>query len=121
MNAGQLAALSQDADVDHLSADAVVRSTGVTTEAIGADQVWAGAGTLPPPRDKGIGVALIDSGIDPRHQALANRVIFTKDFIGGNGADAWGTARTSARSSSSGARAVPLTRRSIRVLRRARA
>ena len=22
--------------------------------------------------------------------ALANRVIFTKDFIGGNGADAWG-------------------------------
>ena len=40
---GQLDALSQDADVDHLSGDVpVVRMAGVTTEAIGADQVWAG-------------------------------------------------------------------------------
>ncbi len=40
---GQLDALSQDADVDHLSGDVpVVRMAGEMTSAIGADQVWAG-------------------------------------------------------------------------------
>ncbi|MEQ1913361.1 MAG: S8 family serine peptidase, partial [Vicinamibacterales bacterium] len=90
VTAGQLDAMAQDPDLDHLSADAVVRSSSIITESIGADQVLAGVGSLPPLSGKGVGVALIDSGIDPRHAALANRVIFTKDFIGGNGADAWG-------------------------------
>ncbi len=90
LNAGQLDALSQDEAIDHLAADASVRATNLTTETIGADQVWAGAGTLPPLSGKGVGVALIDSGIDARHVALAQRVVFTKDFIGGDGSDPFG-------------------------------
>ena len=42
VTAGQLDALSQDPDVDHLSGDVPVqRGWAVTTEATGADQVWA--------------------------------------------------------------------------------
>ena len=49
VTAGQLDALSQDADVDHLSGDVpVVRMVAVTTEAIGADQVWAGVRAASP-------------------------------------------------------------------------
>ena len=90
VTAGQLDALSQDPDVDHLSADALVRSSNLTTESIGADQAWQGVGSLKPLSGAGVGVALIDSGIDPRHAALANRVVFTKDFTGGDGSDAYG-------------------------------
>src|SRR4051812_6405388 len=90
VTAGQLDALSQDPDVDHLSTDALVRSSNLTTESIGADQAWQGVGSLKPLSGAGVGVALIDSGIDPRHAALANRVVFTKDFTGGDGSDAYG-------------------------------
>ena len=47
-------------------------------------------GSLKPLSGAGIGVALIDSGIDPRHASLASRVVFTKDFTGGDGSDAYG-------------------------------
>src|SRR5436190_9600153 len=49
VNAGQLAALQQDAGVDHLSGNARYRTAGIdpVDEGIGADQVWAGAGALP--------------------------------------------------------------------------
>ena len=40
-----------------------------------------------------MGVALIDSGIDPKHAALARRVVYTKDFTGGNGVDTYGHGR----------------------------
>jgi len=90
VTAGQLDALSNDDAVDHLSGDAKVQSSSITTDSIGADQVWAGAGSLKPLSGAGIGVALIDSGIDPRHASLANRVVVTKDFTGGDGSDAYG-------------------------------
>lgn len=90
VNAGQLDALSRDEAVDHLSADAAVRSSSLVTESIGADQVWAGVANVRPLSGAGIGVALIDSGIDRRHAALANRVVYTKDFTGGDGSDAYG-------------------------------
>jgi serine protease AprX len=90
VTAGQLDALSHDDSVDHLSADAPVNSSSLTTDSIGADQVWNGVGSLKPLSGAGIGVALIDSGIDPRHAALANRVVFTRDFTGGDGSDAYG-------------------------------
>lgn len=90
VTAGQLDALAQDSAVDHLSSDAEVRSSSLQTEAIGADQVWAGVGKLQPLSGAGIGVAVIDSGMDTRHPALARRVLFTKDFIGGDGSDVYG-------------------------------
>src|SRR5436190_15269527 len=45
VNAGQLDALRQDEDVDHLSGDIRIQSSvaEVTAESIGADQVWAGS------------------------------------------------------------------------------
>ncbi|HUC77996.1 MAG TPA: S8 family peptidase, partial [Vicinamibacterales bacterium] len=91
VNAGQLAALQQDEAVDHLSGDTIIRSAAdVTAETIGADQVWAGASDVKPLTGKGVTVAVIDTGIDTRHAALAGRVIFTKDFTGGDGMDRFG-------------------------------
>src|SRR5262245_6138327 len=91
VNAGQLSALEQDEAVDHLSGDTIIRSTfDVTAESIGADQVWAGDGELRPLSGSGVTVAVIDTGIDTRHAALRNRVIFTKDFTGGDGMDRFG-------------------------------
>src|SRR6476620_3234964 len=73
VSAGQLDELSRDEALDHLSADAAVQSSSITTESIGADQVWSGTGSLKPLSGAGIGVALIDSAIDPRHASVANR------------------------------------------------
>ena len=66
---GQLRDLSEDADVASLSGDVPVRTMAtVTAEAIGADQVWAGAFEgLRGFTGRGIGVAVIDTGVDARH------------------------------------------------------
>ena len=78
VTAGQLAALQQDDTLDHLSADVPIHSIAdVTVETIGADQVWAGSELLPPLSGQGVGVAVIDSGVDMRHVALRNQVVFT--------------------------------------------
>ena len=91
INAGQLSALEQDDAIDHLSGDTIIRSTAdVTAESIGADQVWAGDGDLAPLSGDGVTIAVIDTGIDTRHAALRRRVIFTKDFTGGDGMDRFG-------------------------------
>ena len=60
-----LDAMTQDPAVSHLSGDVPVRRLmAVTTEAIGADQVWRGAlAGLEGRTGTGIGVAVIDSGI----------------------------------------------------------
>jgi len=54
--------------------------------------VWAGVAGLPGLTGKGIGVAIIDSGVWAQHSALAGHVVFEKDFVGdGNGtADKYG-------------------------------
>lgn len=90
VTAGQLAALQSDEQVDHLSGDVRIRASEVTAETIGADQVWAGNGDLPPLTGAGVGVAVIDSGIDFKHRALENRVLVTVDFTGGDGQDRYG-------------------------------
>ncbi len=91
VNAGQLDALQRDPEVDHLSGDVPVRpAMTVTNTAIGADQVWAGAGALRALTGRGIGVAIVDSGIDTRHPALAGRVVVSVDFTGGDGSDPFG-------------------------------
>jgi serine protease AprX len=92
VNAGQLDAVRQDDAVDHLSGDIRIKSSAdVTAESIGADQVWAGSDSVPALSGAGITVAVIDSGIDTRHNAfLRKRVVVTKDFTGGDGIDLYG-------------------------------
>src|SRR2546422_5168000 len=92
VNAGQLDALRRDDTQDHLSGDIKIRSIAdVTAEAIGADQVWAGSDDVAPLTGSGVAVAVIDSGIDTRHNAfLRERVIATHDFTGGDGVDHFG-------------------------------
>ncbi len=79
---GQLEALSQDADVAHLAGDVPVQRMGVTAEATGADQVWKGLAGIRGATGRGIGVAVIDSGIAP-HAALRARVVASVDFPAG--------------------------------------
>jgi serine protease AprX len=76
-----LESLSQDAEVASVSGNAVVRShMAITTAVTGAQAAWEGAiKALGPVTGRGIGVAVIDSGI-AKHPALANRVIANVDF-----------------------------------------
>ena len=91
VTAGQLAALRRRRDGrSSVGRHPDSRAADVTAESIGADQVWAGAGDLPALDGAGVGVAVIDSGIDTRHNALKKRVIATKDFTGGDGLDHYG-------------------------------
>ncbi|MGH2359694.1 MAG: S8 family peptidase [bacterium] len=91
VTAGQLEALQGDESQEHLSADVPIRSIAdVTAQSIGADQVWAGSEKLRPLTGAGIGVAVIDSGVDPRHAALGGRIAYTVDFTGGDGVDRYG-------------------------------
>ena len=92
VTAGQLDALAADDSVDHLSGDVKIHSTmdEVTAQSIGADQVWNGAGDVPSLSGQGVGVAVIDSGIDTKHNALKKRVLVSVDFTGGNGNDGYG-------------------------------
>jgi serine protease AprX len=95
VNAGQLDALRQDPAVPKLSGNIRIHShtevTANAAEAIGADQAWAGFDTVRPLSGRGVSVAVIDSGIDTRHSAfLKDRVVYTKDFTGGDGLDRFG-------------------------------
>ncbi len=88
---GQLEAIQADGSQEHISSDTPVRSSAdVTAVTIGADRVWAGAGALAPLTGNGVGVAVIDSGVDTRHTALRNRVVASVDFTGGDGVDRYG-------------------------------
>jgi subtilisin family serine protease len=67
---GQLDAITRDPGVRHVSGDVKVHGTmAVTTQSTGADQVWAGWNGIPGFTGKGVGVAVVDSGVAP-HQAL---------------------------------------------------
>jgi serine protease AprX len=91
VTAGQLEALQQDETQEHLSADVPIRSIAdVTAETIGADQVWAGSESVPALSGAGVTVAVIDSGVDPKHAALRGRVAYSVDFTGGDGIDRFG-------------------------------
>jgi serine protease AprX len=92
VNAGQLEAMRQDDTQDHLSGDIKIRSSvaAADAESIGADQVWAGSDDARAQSGRGISVAVIDSGINVRHNALRGRVLVTRDFTGGDGLDHYG-------------------------------
>jgi subtilisin family serine protease len=77
---GQVDAISQDADVGHLSGDVLVYgSMDVTDAATGAALVWAGIGKIPGVTGKNITVAVVDSGIQA-NAAFGKRLIASFDF-----------------------------------------
>ena len=83
--AGTLAALTDDADLDLLSSNQILRSNmGVTNTAIGADQAWESIGPLSAITGEGVGVAVIDSGI-ANVPALRGRLIASLDFTDDRG------------------------------------
>src|SRR5450759_655779 len=80
-----LVALSEDEAVSHISGDVKVWTMAVTDEAIGADQVWRGLEGLKGYDGRGIGIALIDSGIAGL-PAILNRIVVSVDFTSSRGA-----------------------------------
>ncbi len=83
----QLLALSTDPAVENISGDAkVYRAEALTAAATGADQVHSGIGGLPGYTGRGIGVAVIDTGIS-KHKSLKDRVVAAFDFTGRPGVD----------------------------------
>ena len=90
--AGMLGLLAEDAAVQTLSSDQIVRShMSVTNASIGADLVQAGVGGAPGLTGAGVGVAILDSGVSIVPE-LRGRVIASVDFTGegGNGQDKFG-------------------------------
>jgi serine protease AprX len=90
LNPQELAALSLDPVVDHLSGDLPVRPSMVVSNASTmADKTRAGApgllgiGAVPGVTGAGIVVAVVDSGIAP-HPALAGKVIANVSFVTGD-------------------------------------
>jgi len=78
-----MASLSADPAVSALAADRPVYSTmSVTTEATGAQQVWAGLEQVGRYTGRGIGIAVIDSGLT-ESGALRGRVAVHVDFVDG--------------------------------------
>ena len=89
-NSAELNDLSRDGTVDRLSGDLPVNNSTVTSDAsTAADQTRAGnallAGSLgiPGVDGRGIGIAVVDSGIAP-HSALARRVVANVSFVTGD-------------------------------------
>jgi serine protease AprX len=77
---GQLAGLAADQGVTHLSSDArVERMMAVTTESTGATQIWSGIAGLRGFSGRGIGVAVIDSGV-AQHAALRGHIVAAFDL-----------------------------------------
>jgi len=81
LSAQELQALSEDGGVAHLSGDLpVVASDLITNRATRAEKVWEGTRELlglistPGYKGGGIGVAVLDSGINDRHAVLSGRV-----------------------------------------------
>jgi serine protease AprX len=97
-NGHELADLAADSVVDHLSGDSIVRtSMAVSNKSTGAQQTRTGTsgllgiGAIPAVTGKGIGVAVVDSGISA-HSALANKVVANVSFVTGDSStdDAYG-------------------------------
>src|SRR5882757_830910 len=90
--ASSLSALAADPNVLYVSLDRPVTSKlDNTAAAISASAVWK-AGY----NGSGIGVAVLDSGINSDVNlggallGLGSRVVYSQDFVGGNGQDAYG-------------------------------
>jgi serine protease AprX len=86
-NGAERAALADDADVASLSGDLPVHTwMSVSNASTAADQTRAGTpgflgiGKVPAVTGQGVGVAVIDSGVNP-HPALANRIVANVSLV----------------------------------------
>ena len=81
VSASGLRSLADDAEVGAVTGDGEMRSQlALVTESTGAADAWAGEiAQLGAVIGKGIGVAIIDSGVDA-HTALAGRIVASVDF-----------------------------------------
>jgi serine protease AprX len=90
-NSVELDDLALDPAVEHLTSDTKVRNwLAVSNQATAADQVRSGyaggllgIGAIAPVNGKGIGVAIVDSGI-AAHTALYNKVVANVSFVTGD-------------------------------------
>ncbi|WP_396453270.1 S8 family serine peptidase, partial [Actinomadura sp.] len=92
-DSASLEALSSDPAVPVVAEDArVFANMANEVVSLGADQAWAGLLGVDGVTGRGVGVAVIDSGILARHEALAGRVVASVDFVGirGRGDDTYG-------------------------------
>jgi serine protease AprX len=94
LTGAEILALAHDADVDYVSADATITSTFDPIDAaaraaspgileVGAPEAWRQFGVT----GKGVGVAILDSGIAP-HPDLAGRIVAAVDFTNGQNSGA---------------------------------
>ena len=90
-DAAELNALRQVAGIQSISRDAIVSPfMTVSAKAMAADQARAaqpgllGLGGYPAVSGKGVGVAVIDSGIATSHAALAGKVVAAVSFVTGD-------------------------------------
>ncbi|MGH8186115.1 MAG: S8 family serine peptidase, partial [Steroidobacteraceae bacterium] len=89
-DAAEIDALAAEAGIDHLSGDAPVGSfMSVSNKSTAADQTRSGTsgllgiGSISGVTGKGIGIALLDSGISS-HKALGTRVVASVNFASGD-------------------------------------
>ncbi|MBY0494423.1 MAG: S8 family peptidase [Cyanobacteria bacterium] len=88
----QLSTLRQVAGIASISRDNIVTPLMVISQkTMAADQARAsqpggllGIGALPGVSGKGVGVAIIDSGINTSHAALAGKVVWSQSFVTGD-------------------------------------
>ncbi len=78
----QLAAMSNDPDLGAVTLDGEMRSQlSLATESTGASAAWHGEiAKLGKVTGRGIGVAIIDSGVDQLHTALRGKIVASRDF-----------------------------------------
>src|SRR5690349_7678463 len=92
MSANAALALAERPEVAHVSLDREVRTLGHISYTTGADYARTSDGINPGVDGTGIGIAVLDSGIDNNHKALLDknnylRVVVNRDFTGENRID----------------------------------
>lgn len=74
--------LEDDPDIAYLSPDRPIAANGYLTLMTGAETVVNGTPTASRYTGAGVGIALLDSGIDAEHALLKGRVVVNQDFTG---------------------------------------
>jgi subtilisin family serine protease len=82
MNASDVEALAERDDVAYVSPDRDVQLLGHVSLTTGADAAAAMANYNPTYDGTGVGIAVLDSGVDPNHVAFDTRIVANVDFTG---------------------------------------